>query len=691
MDRTSRKKFSHLPVGIEPAILVAFVFASTFGLAGCALTHSPDTFGNSGSLQLTTRSLSAGHTGQPYYDSLSASGGTLLYSWSISSGALPSGLSLGQATGIISGMPTQAGTFSFVVRVKDSASNTASANFSANVAAQAAPAVTGISPTSAPAAGGTSVTISGTNFQSGATVSFGGAAPSSVAVKSATQITVTTEAHPAGPTSVTVQDPNGESSTLTNAFTYNSATPTVSSVSPSTGPTTGGTQVQITGANLLAGAMVLFGGAQATFVAVNSATQISAVTPANAAGTVNVTVEVPGDAPGNAPNAFTYVAPAAQPTLSAVAPNSGPSGTSVTLTGTNFVSGATVAFGGSNATTQFVSATQITATVPNLSAGAVNAAVTNPDGSSATLNNGFTVTGAQQGALLTGCTVSAANTPSCTIPSGWTLVTTEGFENGSLGTGESLCNGMSIESGVSHSGSSALVGQYSGGDQQRCWSLSPSQINAREVYVSWYEFNESQGRINIDLWLGARWIYGAGGVPITDVDFNWNPGADPSDGGTGGAGACYTNCSLGQVVIFAEGTGGLPNFSQYNGKSVNPKWGSWVQYEMHIKMNDPNVSNGTMELYQNGVLIQSKYNANLIGGQEGANANIQIGGVYSSFVYYDDSANTQCSPSTRLGAYTVVYGNWNNQDACPNQAPPNPPGVVPIFKRYFDDIIVIKQ
>ena len=66
------------------------------------------------------------------------------------------------------------------------------------------------------------MTITGTNFAAGATVTFGGAAATNVVVVSSTQITATTPAHAAGAVTVTVTV-NGQSGSLTNGFTYNSA------------------------------------------------------------------------------------------------------------------------------------------------------------------------------------------------------------------------------------------------------------------------------------------------------------------------------------------------------------------------------------------------------------------------------------------------------------------------------------
>ena len=115
-----------------------------------------------------------------------------------------------------------------------------------------------------------------------------------------------------------------------------------------------------------------------------SATSITATSPAHAAGTVDVTVTTAGGtSPTVAGDQFTYLA---APTVSAVNPSSGPSGggTKVTITGTGFISGATVAFGANAATSVVVvSSTSITAQSPAGAVGTVDVTVTNANGTSA--------------------------------------------------------------------------------------------------------------------------------------------------------------------------------------------------------------------------------------------------------------------------------------------------------------------
>jgi len=98
--------------------------------------QATDGLGNTGSQQLsvtivnalsiTTVSLPAGEQTATYNQTLMAMGGTGAgYMWSISSGALPAGLSLAAATGVLSGIPSVSGTFPFTVQATDSASDTA--------------------------------------------------------------------------------------------------------------------------------------------------------------------------------------------------------------------------------------------------------------------------------------------------------------------------------------------------------------------------------------------------------------------------------------------------------------------------------------------------------------------------------------------------------------------------------------
>ena len=173
--------------------------------------------------------------------------------------------------------------------------------------------------------------------------------------------------------------------------TNSSPAPTVTSISPTSGSTSGGTSVTITGTGFSSGATVSLGGTAATNVTVVSSTSITATTAAHAAGTVNVVVTNTDSQSDTLTNGYTYSASA--PTVTAISPPSGSTsgGTSVAITGTGFASGAAVSLGGTAATNvTVVSATSITATTPAHAAGMVNVVVTNTDSQNGTLTNGYT-------------------------------------------------------------------------------------------------------------------------------------------------------------------------------------------------------------------------------------------------------------------------------------------------------------
>ena len=161
--------------------------------------------------------------------------------------------------------------------------------------------------------------------------------------------------------------------------------PTITSVSPTSGPTIGGTAVTLTGTNLTDATAVKFGSTAAMSYIVNSATQITAIAPAGSAGTVDVTVTTPGGtSTTSAADQYTYHA---APTITSISPTSGPTtgGTAVTLTGTNLTDVTAVKFGATAAMSYIVnSATQITAIAPAGSAGTVDVTVTTPGGTSTT-------------------------------------------------------------------------------------------------------------------------------------------------------------------------------------------------------------------------------------------------------------------------------------------------------------------
>jgi len=168
------------------------------------------------------------------------------------------------------------------------------------------PRVTAISVTQGPASGGTSVVITGTGFTAASAVGFGGVPASSFTITGDTSITAVAPAAPAGPVDVTVTSAGGTDTTGTfDVFTFVAA-PTVSGLTPASGPLQGGNKVVISGTNLAAVTSVTFGGIP-TYPSAQSDTSLTVTAPAGeAVDNTSVTVTSVG---GAASTSYAYTAP----------------------------------------------------------------------------------------------------------------------------------------------------------------------------------------------------------------------------------------------------------------------------------------------------------------------------------------------------------------------------------------------
>ncbi len=156
------------------------------------------------------------------------------------------------------------------------------------------PAVGAVSPRSGPTAAGHYVTITGTNFRPGATVTFGAGAATSVTVASSTRITARAPGHSAGRVDVRVTTTGGRSpATTSDRYTF-LARPVVRRISPTSGAHAGWTFVTITGSGFVRGATVRFGSLAGRSVRVVSSTRITVRSPRHARGRVDVRVSTPG-------------------------------------------------------------------------------------------------------------------------------------------------------------------------------------------------------------------------------------------------------------------------------------------------------------------------------------------------------------------------------------------------------------
>jgi hypothetical protein len=171
----------------------------------------------------------------------------------------------------------------------------------------------------------------------------------------------------------------GEEEPISSTITYTALeAPTVTKVKPASGPNGGGTLVTITGTNFEDVTAVHFGALHAQKFKVNSATSLTAVSPAGSVGAVDITVTTGGGTSAlSKADLFKFA-----PTVNGVSPNEGPAagGTKVTISGTGFATapGATVIrFATTKATAvSCSSSTSCEATAPAHAAGTVDVKVT---------------------------------------------------------------------------------------------------------------------------------------------------------------------------------------------------------------------------------------------------------------------------------------------------------------------------
>ncbi|KAJ5999871.1 hypothetical protein N7481_000280 [Penicillium waksmanii] len=203
-----------------------------------------------------------------------------------------------------------------------------------------APVITSLNPVSGPVSGSNVVYLVGSSLSFVNGVSFGSTNAQSFAILSDTKIAAVAPAGVAGATTVSATNSVGTSGTLPYTYTTLNA-PTTSAVSPSTGAAGGGNSVVIAGSGFTYATSVAFGANTASFT-VLSDTTINAVVPAGppAGGNVNVIVSGPGGSSPSGPS-YTYAA-APTPTITSLAPSSGPlaGGGTITVQGTN-LNGAT--------------------------------------------------------------------------------------------------------------------------------------------------------------------------------------------------------------------------------------------------------------------------------------------------------------------------------------------------------------
>ena len=125
-------------------------------------------------------------------------------------------------------------------------------------------------------------------------------------------------------------------------------------------------------------------------------------------------------------------------------------------------------------------------------------------------------------------------------------------------------------------------------------------------------------------------------------------------------------------------------------KTATVPKGSWVQWEIHYRPNTSGNADGFARVYKNGTLFTHTENANINSTINMNNAAIQVGGVYTKLLWMKDyPACSICSKAPGDGNDLCRKVRGYQQFGNPYCAPTDP--ALPSFKRFFDDIIVLKK
>jgi hypothetical protein len=256
-----------------------------------------------GGLSITTAAaLPSGSLNAGYSQTLAAAGGTPPYTWTLTAGALPKGLTLSTA-GAITGTPTAAGTFQFTATVTDSASLTASQQFTLIVGGGLAIATTALP------GGKVGASYSQTLTATGGTPPYtfatsAGSLPPGITLTGAVLSGTPTKT---GSYTFTIQVTDSVSATATEQFTISITNLAITTSAPLPVATVGTSYSQALAADggTPPYTWALTGGALPAGLALSSAGAVSG-TP-TAAGTFQFTATVTDSASGTASQQFTLV------------------------------------------------------------------------------------------------------------------------------------------------------------------------------------------------------------------------------------------------------------------------------------------------------------------------------------------------------------------------------------------------
>lgn len=249
---------------------------------------------------------------------------------------------------------------------------------------QSTPVIISVTPAYGSTLGGETITLTGTEFHPEAAVYFGNEPAVSVQWLSTQQMQVVAPSRGSvGTVTIRVVNPDGGASGPNDpnaAYEY-AHIPRIEVVTPSWGPTSGGTEVTITGSNFPANpipSQVKFGGVPVQQIKEATTEKLVVVTPPGD-GCVDISI-TSGSFTGTRAGAFCYRVTTPVPVIADLVPSQGSvlGGDEVVIHGSGFIDGATVYFGDVPAQVELVTPNTITVKTPPHAAGDVKVTVTNP-------------------------------------------------------------------------------------------------------------------------------------------------------------------------------------------------------------------------------------------------------------------------------------------------------------------------
>ena len=267
------------------------------------------------------------------------------------------------------------------------------------------------------------------------------------------------------------------------------------------------------------------------------------------------------------------------------------------------------------------------------------------------------------------------------IPSGWSIVRTQDFEGTKPGdASEFWSNNATTEK--PHTGSKSMVGIYTSDSSAVQWVLEEGNTGSfSEIYLSFWEFTESQALFN-DEYMIARFL-ATESSSVQDIVYDW-------------MWAPTFNSPISTLYMVSQGE----VTERWGGKTGTVPKGAWHQWEIHLRPNTPGQANGFSRVYLDGVLYTSAENKQLFGPDARfTNTPVYAGGFYTKIVWMTDyptcSIPSGCTSFADRAKFTGTdlcvekMGWWSQPFSNPRCAPEDPP--LPNFKRYIDDVVVMKK